>query len=464
MNIETPLNYDGIADQDSLTQKPDFSQILDQFFLEFSEARVPLEVDFRKLVKFHSGIDRYTHLIHAYPAKLLLNIPYFFINCTSLVNDGDTVLDPFSGSGTVLLESILSGKNALGADANPLARLISRCKVTPLLASEILERLTLVLDSVDSIASVPGPQKLLDWNLWYPEQTQRKLGQLAAAIDAIPHNDLKLFFACCLSQTSRKVSLADPRVSVPVRLNPKRYARNSKLRAKINAQLKNLQTLDAFEVFVEVVRNNARRVDNLKTHAQRCNIGEANLVSNDARNLSKVPDCSIDLIITSPPYAGAQKYIRSSSLSIGWLGLSPDGSLRSLEKQNIGREHYYKSEYQTLAASPSKTAHLLLQEIHRQNPLRAHIAGNYLTEMEAALRECHRTLKHGKKLVLVVGNNVVCGYNFETQKYLNEIAETIGFKTKLILRDDIHSRGLMTKRNKTASVITCEWIVVLEKP
>ena len=32
-----------------------------------------------------------------------------------------TVLDPFCGTGTVLLEAVLSGRTALGADANPLA-------------------------------------------------------------------------------------------------------------------------------------------------------------------------------------------------------------------------------------------------------------------------------------------------------------------------------------------------------
>ena len=34
------------------------------------------------------------------------------------------MLDPFCGAGTVLLEALLSGKSAIGADANPIARLI----------------------------------------------------------------------------------------------------------------------------------------------------------------------------------------------------------------------------------------------------------------------------------------------------------------------------------------------------
>src|SRR5258708_21408568 len=72
-----------------------------------------VEVNFRELVPMHSGIDRATHLIHPYPAKLLPNIPLFFLN-SGLAKRGSTVMDPFCGTGTVLLESLLSGKNCVG--------------------------------------------------------------------------------------------------------------------------------------------------------------------------------------------------------------------------------------------------------------------------------------------------------------------------------------------------------------
>ena len=64
---------------------------------------------------------------------------------------------------------------------------------------------------------------------------------------------------------------------------------------------------------------------------------------------------------------------------------------------------------------------------------------------------------------MVIGNNTIAGYEFLTYKYLIEIAESIGFKTELVLIDDIKSRGLMTKRNKTASVISREYIIVFKK-
>lgn len=97
------------------------------------------------------------------------------------------------------------------------------------------------------------------------------------------------------------------------------------------------------------------------------------------------------------------------------------------------------------------------------NPLRAHIAGNYLVEMRQAFAETLRVLKPNGYIVLVAANNQVCGYEFKTSQYLRTIAEQLGLSLKLCLIDDIRSRGLMTKRNKTASVITREWVMIFQK-
>ena len=169
------------------------------------------------------------------------------------------------------------------------------------------------------------------------------------------------------------------------------------------------------------------------------------------------------MIITSPPYAGAQKYIRSCSLNLGWTELSGKDNLRTLDKENIGRENYSKSEYIALKTTGIHEADELLQEIFQINPLRAHIAANYLLEMKQAIIEASRVLKKNKYFILVAANNKVCNKEFPTQEYLRLIAKDCGLITVCRLIDDIKSYGLMTKRNKTASVITCEWVLILKK-
>src|SRR5947208_2086524 len=98
--------------------------------MRYKRGSDPVRIDFRKLVLWPSYPERATHLIHPYPAKLLAHIPFFFLAQTELSEDGETVADPFCGSGTVLLESVLAGRSAFGADANPLARLIATVKTT----------------------------------------------------------------------------------------------------------------------------------------------------------------------------------------------------------------------------------------------------------------------------------------------------------------------------------------------
>lgn len=438
----------------------DFSEDYVALARKFSQSKRPIPVDFRKLVNFHSGIDRFTHIAHFYPAKLLLNIPYFFLRCKSLTGEVKTVLDPFCGSGTVLLEAIINGKAAYGADANPLARKISKVKTTPINCDKIERSTKRILANARKSNNKRLPQAFLNWEHWYSPLAHSNLAKLSHEVGKTRNPTVRNFLELCLSQTARKTSFADPKVSVPVKINPQKHKLKSKLRIEAQKLLDRAQNSDPITVFEKIVKQNAHRLTELSSLK---GLGEVLSISDDARKLKEIPKNSIDLIITSPPYAGAQKYIRSSSHGIGWLQLSPDGTLRTLERKNIGREHYSKSEYLTLTLPPVRGTKNLLKRIYDKNPLRAHIAANYLKEMAIALKEAYRVLAKSGTFILVVGNNEVCGETFETQKYIRSICTEIGFSTHLVLRDDINSRGLMTKRNKTASVIACEWIIVLKK-
>ncbi len=440
---------------------PDYSLVYETLKNRYKKSKKPVPIDFRKLVDFHSGVDRYSHLLHVYPAKLLVNIPYFFLRCSSLLNTKGIVLDPFCGSGTVLLESIILGHNAVGADANPLARLISKVKSQAINKEDVGVALAQIEKDVRSNAKVNyDPQQVLDWDYWFSTKHQEELKKIIFAISKTKNKKLRDFFTICVSSCIRRVSYSDPNISVPVKLNAARYRKGGKKYKKVLARIKRTNEQDTLELFKSIVELNINRLSKLQDVQK---LGALKKVCNDARNLTGVKENSVDLIITSPPYAGAQKYVRSSSLSMGWLRLCPNGELRTLEKKNIGREHYLKSEYQKPIDVPVPSARWILNEIWRKNPLRAHIAANYLIEMREALSECYRVLKPNSHLILVVGNNLICGHNFRTQRFLADICHDLGFKSELVLRDTIKSRGLMTKRNKTASMIACEWIFVLRK-
>lgn len=434
---------------------------------EYESNNQPIQVNFRKLVSWVPYSESHTHYIHQYPAKLLKHIPIFFLNSKMLnKNEGGTVLDPFCGSGTVLLESVLNGFNSVGCDANPLARLIAEVKTTPIDPSKLYEYVFTIVKRAKQFRKY-DKKNVVNIDHWFPLNTQIKLSKIHRAIKEVNDIQARNFLLATFSNIVKKTSFADPNLSVPVKIKPEKYT-NLDIRAKLEKKVKQIESYDIYDVFCEQLKKNIQRVkslydENLEHHATVVS-RDARRITNDLSENSKLYDSnSIDFILTSPPYAGAQKYIRSSSLNLGWLEFCEEQNLRFYEKQNIGREHYPKNEYIERVHLGIDFIDEILEKIWNVNPLRAHINGNYLLEMELALKEMYRVLKVGSFNIIVIGNNEVCGLNFESHKYLSALAQRVGFKLKLVLIDDIHSRGLMTKRNKTASIINSEWILVLQK-
>lgn len=437
--------------------------VLDELLDAYRRSRAPIPVDIRKDINWVSLGERLSHGIHSYPARVIRHIPILFLNSNRYSVPRDLIVDPFCGSGTVLLEAVASNRRILGADANPLARLISQVKVTPIAEATLSAAVEKVAQ--ESLRTKSAPPNVINRKYWFTQAVSERLASLHAAIEGESDFEIRDFLRVCLSGTVRRVSNADPRVSVPVKLRRDQYPVDHRLNAKMNALIDAAARHDVVATFTAIANSNIKRIQTLVGF----NIKSQGFVvpSVDARSVKspdgrKLPSGSVKLVLTSPPYLGAQKYIRASSLNLGWLGLTETQTLKDLEDQTIGREHFRKAEI-CLTQTGIDAADELIRQVSVENPLRAHIASTYLCEMRDALQEIYRILARDGTLVIVSGSNRLCGRAFHTTSYLIQIALDLGFSLELELVDVIRSRGLMTRRNASASIIETEAITVLRK-
>ena len=143
-------------------------------------------------------------------------------------------------------------------------------------------------------------------------------------------------------------------------------------------------------------------------------------------------DESVDLIVTSPPYASnAIDYMRAHKFSLVWLGYTiPE--LSKTKAEYIGA-HSIKDTKATLP----RFSRSIVADVAKLDKNKSEILRSYLADMTLALGEMYRVLKPGKAAILVVGDSVIKGKNTHTAECLAEIGKAQGFSVPAIGRRSI---------------------------
>ena len=404
--------------------------------------------------------DFATHWIHWYPAKMFHRIPSVFLDNVELP-EGASILDPFCGSGTVLLEASIRGYNAVGIDISPLARLISRTKVTPVDPDLLEEQLTWVLPKAKRFRSKPTPHSVLD--SWLSEPARTGLHRLARAIAGLDDARARDFFLVAMTSIVRRVSAADPSIPPLVRLREDRAdSAGTRYRTALD-RARSITTSFVYSAFEDAANANIRRMSELFDMRDR--LGKCWLAGADAHAAqTNLQSESIDAIITSPPYCGAQKYVRSMKLELILTGV-PSSELRHLDRRTLGTEAVPRSDTE-LGPLMTGNHHVddLVRTIYRANPVRARMASDYSNYLLSFVEECRRLLRPGGHLLVTLGRSTIAGVPFPADQILHRAGSAIGLQSVATLVDRIPSRGLLTRRHATAGRIDHEFIVWLRRP
>lgn len=253
------------------------------------------------------------HAFHSYPARLHPLTARRLID--GLCDAEGRVVDPFCGSGTVVLEAALAQRPAWGTDVNPLAVRLARRKAVaakPAYLDALVAAATQVSESTrDRRLARAGASRRFDQvdvDLFAPH-VLLALDGLRCGIDAIEHKgiarDLELVLSAVLVKLSRKASDTSTRVGAADGAVEKRIASDFPERLFLRKTEELSRSLA--EVAPRLLEAPPARLD-----------------EDDATVLKKIPDESVDLVVTSPPYPGVYDYVAHHEARLRWLRLKAD--------------------------------------------------------------------------------------------------------------------------------------------
>ncbi|MCW4011124.1 MAG: DNA methyltransferase [Candidatus Bathyarchaeota archaeon] len=401
-------------------------------------------VSFREMCPGIVGTRYSTHGLYTYPAQLIPQIPYYFFKQVKKPKHDSIVLDPFCGTGTVMVEAMHNGWNSVGIEINPVTALVAKVKATPYEASKLKNSFEKVKELYKGSKTDYTPPSFDNLNFWFTEKTTFELAKIKASIEGIENELIRDFFDVAFASIIKDSSRADPRIYVPVL--PKKGLRKRRC--------------SPWTLFKVKVETNIKKMKEFKGYVGN-NSCDCQIVCGDCREVEKNFG-QIDMIITSPPYISAQKYVRSTRLEAYWLGFSKDFQI-DIDHKTIGSESITKSDYVTFQPTGINDLDELLCDVRSSDPVRAGIANKYFMDIKEVMEKMYFLLSSNGICVVVIGNSTLRGREVNTNEFLVKIAEGAGFELENIMLDKIVSKGLMTKRNKTAGSIDAEWVCVFKK-
>ncbi len=396
-----------------------------------------------------------THGIHKFPAKFFPELPRYLIRKYS--NNGDVVLDPMCGSGTVVLEAVLNNRTAIGIDIDPMARLITKVKTTPinpkkltLATRALLDQIKILQDTSDYIPSIP---EFHYRDSWFRPFVLRELAIIKDSIEIVSlkniqnseRQNVRDFFRVVLSSIIRDVSNADPHCTRTV------------LRKKV---VKKISPGNTFVKFTEMLFRQCTSMSEFSKISKTLDKNEVYLPIGTALE-TNLDDDSVNLAVTSPPYINAVDYPRTHQLEMYWLSLLEEGPLSHVKREYIGTETVYKDEYSTLKTSGYETLDPILERIFDVDPRRSFIVYKFFKDMEEQLSEMFRILKPEARYCIAIGNNLIRGVEVQSNKILSDIATSaMGFELERTFFSKLIHHFIRIPRPER---MIGEWILILKK-
>jgi DNA modification methylase len=380
------------------------------------------------------------HRLHSYCARFPSEIAEAAID--QFTRPGDSVCDPFCGSGTTLVAGLVRRRLVVGADIDLLAGLLSTVKCSPLATEKYrtwrrrfakrLEELFQEISDGWSPTLTPRPGDTFSigslklkvplfpqLNYWFPPQLIAFLTAIAHAAhscqdDHYERVGLVSLSAAIIAKWPNTLSYAMDIDHTRPHREIQRFSRARVLEAYLKRLDRTTECLGA----LHQAYTDAGVVGNLPKLSRV-------VCPHDARNqIPEVSEGSQALVVTSPPYFNAVDYPRAHRLSVCWMNGHVPEDLSS-RRDYVGLRHiraFKASEWLQEHKDIQRLVPVALRATNHERRLAA-----FFADISNALRETWRALRPDGHALLVIADNCVGGHRIKASQALVHLAKSQGF-------------------------------------
>ena len=356
-----------------------------------------------------------THSLHPYPAKFPPQLPATILE--KYGHPGAVILDPFSGSGTTLVEARLRGYDAIGVDVNGLSSLLSKVKATPLTEKELAVAAKFIDTIVDDDFrwSYERPSIIIKEfegrDHWFQKNVSEELTFLIEKINNISEKNVRDFYRIVVSSIIVRVS-------------------NQESDTRFAAKDKGIPDNFVFKQFIAKAKEYLARISEFSKLVP--DGSTLRLINADSRHLDMLENDSIDMIITSPPYANTYDYYLYHKFRKRWL----DIDVKYAQENEIGSRREYSS---------------------LKKP-----AEQWTVDLKLCFNEMYRLLKPNGLAFIVIGDSVIKKVLIHIDEVISNFAPEIGFEVCNIISSSLSEHSRMFNPNFTQKDKK-EHLIILKK-
>jgi len=327
------------------------------------------------------NIDKLTKIdrIHSYPAKYTVEMLEYYLEKYS--NKGETVLDPFVGSGTTLLAARAMERKSIGFDINPVAYQISKVKTNTYDKQDEVKLnnfISNVKDFFNNIEDRKFEQVYYDGiDHWFRETVIYGLSAIRHCI--IYYNEEeKMKDLCYLAFSSVILPLSNQESDT-------RYSAKDKGEIKLE-QILAVYLKKLNEIFSVAILS-CGMYENSKVY-----LVDANLIS------QTITQNSVDLLITSPPYPNTYDYYLYHKHRMLWMGYD----FKPVMEKEIGS----RREFSSLKKNADK----------------------FTDDLYNILKSANVSLKKGAHIVIIIGDGKISGNKYDSRENTIKIANKLNWE------------------------------------